>query len=68
MLVGRWGNDWNEIVHYEMLKKTSVSRNAQYKDIYRRTIEILQCTHILKANCCLKVHNVPLTLASSMSG
>ena len=32
-----------------------VSRNAQYKDIYSRTIEILQRVHIVKAICCLKL-------------
>ena len=35
----------------------SISRKAQYKDVYRRTIEILQRAQIWKANCCLKVHN-----------
>ena len=41
-----------------------VSRQPQYKDVYSRTIEILQCVYILKANCCLKVHNAHLKLAS----
>ena len=27
-----------------------VSRNVEYKDVYSKTIEILQCTRILKAN------------------
>ena len=35
----------------------------KYKDIYRRTIKILQCTHGFKANYVLKVHNVQLNLA-----
>ena len=41
---------------------SNVPRNTQYKDVYRRTIEILQRTRIFKANCCLKVHNVSLKL------
>ena len=41
-----------------------VSRNLQYKDVNRRTIEILQYACILKANCCLKVHNVPFYMAT----
>ena len=45
-----------------------VSRKAQYKDVYRSTIEILQHARIFKASCCLKVHNVPLNLASPISG
>ena len=28
-----------------------VSRKSQYKDVYRRTIEIPQCVRISKANC-----------------
>ena len=31
------------------------SRKPQYKDAYRRTIEILQRTHTFKVNCCLKI-------------
>ena len=41
---------------------------APYKDAYRRTIEIPQRAHIFKVNCCLKVHNVHLKLASPISG
>ena len=55
-----WGNIW-----------WNVSRKPQYKDVYRRTIEIPQCPRLFTANCCLKVHNVPyvpLNLASSGSG
>ena len=37
-----------------------ISRKVQYKDVYRRTIEILQRARIFKANCCLKVHNAYL--------
>ena len=39
-----------------------------YKDVCRRTIEMLQRAHILKVNCCLKVHNARLKLASQISG
>ena len=43
-----------------------VSRKPQYKeDVCRRTIEIPQRARILNANCCLKVHNVPLPLQIS---
>ena len=34
-----------------------VSREPQYKDVYRRTKETPQRALIFKANCCLKVHN-----------
>ena len=33
-----------------------------------RIMEIPQRTHIFKINCCLKVHNAHLKLASSISG
>ena len=39
-----------------------------YKDVYMRTIEILQCAHIFKANCCLKVQDVHLKLALPILG
>ena len=39
-----------------------ISRNGQYKDVYGRTAEISQRTHISKANFCLTVHNVQCTL------
>ena len=42
----------------------NVSRKSQYKDVYRKTREILQRARIFKANCCLKVHNEDLNLAS----
>ena len=35
----------------------NVARKPQYKDIYRRPIEIPQRARIFKPNCCLKVHN-----------
>ena len=41
---------------------------SQYKDDYRRRIEIPQRTHSFQANCCLKVHNAPLKLPSPISG
>ena len=37
-------------------------------DVCGRTIEIPQCTRIFKVNCCLKVHNVQLKIALSISG
>ena len=40
----------------------------QYKDFYKRTIEIPKRTHILKDKYCLKVHNVHLKLALPFSG
>ena len=45
-----------------------VSRKAQNKDVYRRTIEILQHACIFKANFYSKFHNAHLKLASSVSG
>ena len=51
-----------------LFKGIFVIRKNQYKDVYRRTIEIPQSTHIFKANCCLNVHNVHLKLASPISG
>ena len=42
----------------------SKSRKPQYKDVYWKTIEILQRAHIFKGNCCLKVHDAHLNLAS----
>ena len=45
-----------------------IFQNGVYKDVYRRTIEIPQRTHISKANCCVKVHNVHLKLALPISG
>ena len=38
------------------LDSVNVSRKAQYKEVYKRTIEILQCARIFNVNCCLKVH------------
>ena len=40
-----------------------ISQKSQYKDVYRRTIEILHCAHILKTNCCLKAHNAHINIA-----
>ena len=45
-----------------------VSRKAQNKDVYRRTIEILQRAHIFKVNCFLKVYNAHLKLALAKFG
>ena len=45
----------------------SFSVKKLYKDVCRRTIEIQQHTRIFKAIWCLKVHNVHLQLALSIS-
>ena len=57
-----------KVVYIWWQENTHVSRKPQYKDVYRRTIEILQRPHIFKINCCLKVHNAHLKLASPISG
>ena len=44
------------------------SRNVLFWNVITRTIEIPQCTHILKINYCLKVHTVHLKNLSSISG
>ena len=46
----------------------NVSRKPQYKDVYRRTVEMPQCAHTYQVNCCLKVHNAHLKLLSPISG
>ena len=43
----------------------TLSQNTQYKN--RRTIELPQRTRIFKINCCLKIHNALLKLASQIS-
>ena len=53
-------------LHYLLLG--IVSRNAQYKDVYGRTIEIPQRALIFKANWCFKVYNAHLKLASPILG
>ena len=56
---------------WDVAFSTSVScasGKSQHKDVYRRTIEILQCGHIFKVNCCLKAHNASLKLALPISG
>ena len=40
----------------------------QYKAVKRSRIKIPQWTRIFKVNCCLKVHNAHLKLASPISG
>ena len=45
-----------------------VSRKPQYKDVYRRTMEVPQCAHTFQVNCCLKVHNAHPKLLSPISG
>ena len=56
----------SEQFNFKMIM-TNVSRKRQYEDFCRRTIEILQRTHILKINWSLKVHNAHLKLASPTS-
>ena len=34
-----------------------ISRKPQYKDVYRRTIEMPQRARTFQVNCCLKIHN-----------
>ena len=41
----------------------NVSRKVEYKDVYRRTIDIPHNTGVLKANCCFKDHNAHVKLA-----
>ena len=48
--------------------RENVSRKTEYKDVYRRIIEIPQRAGIFKVNCSLKVHNAHLKLALSISG
>ena len=47
---------------------TCISRKPQYKDVYRRTIEMTQRAHTFQVNCCLKVHNARLKLLSPILG
>ena len=42
--------------------------DSHYKDIHRRTIEIVQRNRTLEDNCCLKVYNAHIKLASPISG
>ena len=60
---------WNALYILKHVPNTDiVSRKAEYKDVYRRTIEIPQRTLIFKDNCYLNVDNASLKLASSISG
>ena len=61
-------NDW-QIQSYQTKAQNSiaVSRKPQYKDVYRRTIEMPQRARTFKVNCCLKF-NVHLKLLSSILG
>ena len=45
-----------------------VSRKPQYKDVYRRRIEIAERARIFKVNYCLMVHNAQQKPLSSISG
>ena len=49
-------------------KFTPYPEIQQYKDIYRRTIEMPQRAHIFKVDCCLDVHNAHLKLLLPISG
>ena len=51
-----------------LLKQAFISRKPQYKEVYRRTIEMPQCARTFQVNCCLKVHNAHLKLLSPISG
>ena len=51
-----------------MFRFLNISRKAQYKDVYERTIETLQRAAIFKVNYCLKVHNAHRKLVSPISG
>ena len=42
-----------------------VSRKLQYKDVYRRTIEMPQCARTFQVNCCLKVQCTHKTTITS---
>ena len=45
-----------------------ISRKPQYKDVYRRTIEMPQRARTFQVNCCLKVHDAHLKLLWPISG
>ena len=49
---------------FEGKNSSIISRKPQYKDVYRRTIEMPQRTRNFNVNCCLKVHNAHLNLLS----
>ena len=55
-------------VRTKYLKNTYPDRKAQYKEVYSRTIEILQRGSILKSNCCLKIHNAHLKVSIANIG
>ena len=45
-----------------------VSRNAQYKDVHKKTIEFRLRAPIFQAICCLNADNAHLKLALPISG
>ena len=60
------------LVHFKLVYATplfcsSISRKPQYKNLYRRTIEMSQRARTFQVNCCLKVHNAHLKLLSPIS-
>ena len=56
------------IAHEREGENPRITRLPQYKNVYRRTIEMPQRAHIFKVNCSLKVHNSHLKLLSPISG
>ena len=62
-----WIRPWTQQV-YCTIEDNNVSRKSQYKDVYRRTIEMPQRARTFQVNCCLKVHNAHLKLLSPISG
>ena len=65
-LIGSVGNTM--VVFAVLYFKVRIRKATVQRLIYRRTIELLQWTRICKVNCCLKVHNAQLKLASPISG
>ena len=59
--------EWKAYCLSFVLQLMPVSWKSLYKDAYRRTIEILQLSRILNANCCLKVDNANIKLTSPVA-
>ena len=53
--------------NFVSLRKPLVSRKPQYKDIYRRIIEMPHHAHTFQVNRCLKVHRAHLKLPLPIS-
>ena len=56
------------VVEFPQKWQRNVTRNGQYKYVYRRIIKIPQRTRIFKVDHCLKVHYAHVKLASPISG